>query len=233
MTINQKRELLVEMCKIREELKSNEQLVREVIEKRLTFLPRKKLYKFRTCSNQNFQILEENCIWMPSASSFHDSFDNTINIDPKQNIREIEKWLNENYPVLCFDLAKTFYEERGVVIPYTHNDFLEYVETCLDKNGDPIDEKERNFLISHASPKELEHMDEIFKQLKLVRDKFAEIEENAIDNMSMVINQTRTQMRERALVYCMTERYDNHTLWENYADNYTGFCIEYFFKDFR
>ena len=86
MTINQKRELLVEMCKIREQIKSNEQLVREVIEKRLTFLPRKKLYKFRTCSNQNFQTLEENCIWMSLASSFHDSFDNTINIDPKENI---------------------------------------------------------------------------------------------------------------------------------------------------
>lgn len=29
----------------------------------------------------------------------------------------------------------------------------------------------------------------------------------------------------------MTERYDNHTLWENYAQNYTGFCIEYCFRD--
>ena len=91
MTINQKRELLVEMCKIREEIKSNEQLVREVIEKRLTFLPRKKLYKFRTCSNQNFKTLKENCIWMSLASSFHDSFDNTINIDPKENIKEINQ----------------------------------------------------------------------------------------------------------------------------------------------
>lgn len=232
MTINQKRELLVEMCKIREQLKSNEQLVREVIEKRLTFLPRKKLYKFRTCSNQSFKTLEENCIWMSLASSFHDSFDNTINIDPKENIKEIEKWLNENYPILCFDLAKTFYEERGVVIPYTHNDFKEYIETCLDEKGDPIIEKENAFLISHASPQELEHMEEIFQQLKFVRDKFAEIEENAVDNMVDVINQTRTGMRDRSLVYCMTERYDNHTLWENYADNYTGFCIEYSFKDF-
>ena len=39
-------------------------------------------------------------------------------------------------------------------------------------------------------------------------------------------------MRDKALVYCMTERYDNHTLWENYAKNYTGFCVEYSFVDF-
>ena len=232
MTVKQKREFLVEMCMVREELKTNEHLVQDVIQRRLTFLPRQKLYKFRTCSNQNFKILEEKCIWMSLASSFHDSFDNTINIDPKENIKEIEKWLKENYPVFCFDLAKRLYEQRGVVIPYTHKDFIEYIENCLDENGDPIDEKEKEFLISHASPEELENMEEIFQQLKFARDKFAEIEDNAVENMADVINQTRFGMRDKSLIYCMTERYDNHTLWENYAKNYTGFCIEYSFRNF-
>ena len=127
MTVKQKREMLVEMCKIREELKTNEQLVQEVIHQRLAFLPHQKLYKFRTCSNQNLKTLEENCIWMSLASSFHDSFDNTINIDPKENVKEIEKWLKENYPVFCFDLAKSFCEQRGIAIPYTHDDFKEYI----------------------------------------------------------------------------------------------------------
>ena len=232
MTVKQKREMLVEMCKIREELKTNEQLVQEVIHQRLAFLPHQKLYKFRTCSNQNLKTLEENCIWMSLASSFHDSFDNTINIDPKENVKEIEKWLKENYPVFCFDLAKSFCEQRGIAIPYTHDDFKEYVTTCLDENGNPIEEKEQAFLIAHASEEELEHIDSIFQQLKFIRDKFAEIEDKTVENMADVINQTRTGMRDRSLVYCMTERYDNHTLWENYAKNYTGFCIEYSFCDF-
>lgn len=232
MTAKKKRELLVEMCSVREELKTNEQLAQETIHKRLTFLPRKKLYKFRTCSNQNLKTLEENCIWMSLASSFQDSFDNTINIDPKENIKEIERWLKENYPVFCFDLAKGLYEQRGISVPYTHKDFEEYIETCLDENGNPIEEKEQAFMIAHASPKELAHMDTLFQQLKLVRDKFAEIEDKTIENMADAINQTRVGMRVKALVYCMTERYDNHTLWENYAKNYTGFCVEYSFEDF-
>ena len=105
MTLKQKRELLIEMCKVREELKTNEQLTQEVIRKHLTFLPRQKLYKFRACSDRNFKTLEENCIWMSLASSFPDPFDNTINIDPKENAAEIERWLRENYPVFCFELA--------------------------------------------------------------------------------------------------------------------------------
>lgn len=232
MTLKQKRELLIKMCNVREELKTNEQLVQEVIKERLTFIPHQKLYKFRTCSNQSLKTLEENCIWMSLASNFSDSFDNTINIDPKENIKEIEKWLNENYPVFCFDLAKSFCEQRGIAIPYTHDDFKEYIATCLDENGDPIEEKEQAFLIAHASAEELENIDSIFQQLKFIRDKFAEIEDKTVESMADVINQTRVRMRDRSLVYCMTERYDNHTLWENYAKNYTGFCIEYSFRDF-
>ena len=232
MTLKQKRELLVEMCKVRDELKTNEQLTREVIQRHLAFLPRQKLYKFRECTERNFKTLAENCIWMSLASSFPDPFDNTINIDPKKNAREIERWLRENYPVFCFDLAKSLAEERGMVVPYTRKDFIEYVETCVDENGDLIEEKEREFLIAHASPEELERMDEIFQQLKNMRGQFAEIEDNIFEKLSDAIKQTRTGMREKTLVYCMTERHDNHTLWENYAKNYTGFCIEYSFRNF-
>lgn len=232
MTLKQKRELLVEMCQVREELKTNERLAQEIIRKHLTFLPRQKLYKFRECTEQNFKALEENCIWMSLASSFPDPFDNTINIDPKENIKEIEQWLEENYPVFCFDLAKGLYEQRGIPVPYTHKDFKYYIETCLDENGDPIEEKEQEFLIAHASAEELGRMDEIFQQLKVLRDKFADIEDSTLKNMSEVIEQSRVGMRERSLIYCLTERYDNHTLWENYARNYTGFCIEYSFRNF-
>ena len=99
MTLKQKREFFVEMCQVREELKANEQLAQEIIRKHLKFLPRQKLYKFRECTEQNFKALEENCIWMSLASNFPDPFDNTINIDPKENVKEIEQWLEENYPV--------------------------------------------------------------------------------------------------------------------------------------
>lgn len=232
MTLKQKRELLVEMCKVRDELKTNEQLTREVIQRHLTFLPRQKLYKFRECTERNFKTLAENCIWMSLASSFPDPFDNTINIDPKENAKEIEQWLRNHYSRLCFDYVKGLAEDHGGVFPYTYKDFIEYFETYTDDNGELIEEKERAFLIAHATPEELERKDEIFRQLKNMRSRFAEIEDNIFEKLSNAIKQTRTGMREKTLVYCMTERHDNHTLWENYAKNYTGFCIEYSFRNF-
>lgn len=35
------------------------------------------------------------------------------------------------------------------------------------------------------------------------------------------------------LIYCLTEEYDNPSLWENYSDNYQGFCIEYSFENYQ
>ena len=232
MALKQKRELLIEMCKVREELKTNEQLTQEVIRKHLTFLPRQKLYKFRECTDRNFKTLGENCIWMSLASSFPDPFDNTINIDPKENAKEIERWLRDRYLKLCFDYVKGLAEDHGGVFLYTYKDFTEYVETCMDENGGLIEEKELAFLTSRASPEELEHKDEIFQQLKNIRGQFAESEDCIFEKLSNAIQQTRTGMREKTLVYCMTERHDNHTLWENYAKNYTGFCVEYSFRNF-
>lgn len=89
MTLEQKRELLIELCKIRDVIGTDEQLTKTVLRNHLEFIPHKKLYKFRTCSKRNFDTLAENCIWMSPANSFPDPFDNTINIDLKRNSQKL------------------------------------------------------------------------------------------------------------------------------------------------
>ena len=232
MTLEQKKSILLSLCKYGDSIKTDKELANTVIRERLGFIPHKKLYKFRTCSERNFKTLEENCIWMSPASSFPDQFDSTINVDFRRNRKEIEEWLYTNYPVLCFDFAKTLYEQRGLTIPYSHQDFLEYVNTCLDDNGNPIAEREEQFLREHANPKELAQMDTILQQVKTLRDRFAAIEDRVCDDLIQIIDQMRTRTRETMLTYCMTEHFDNHVFWENYAKNYSGFCIEYDFSKF-
>ena len=227
-----KREIFRELCQHKEELKNDVEFVQRIINERLAYIPHKKLYKFRSCSINSFKTLEESCIWMSPASSFDDLFDNTINIDLVQNSREIKSWVYNNFPVFCFDLAKSFCESNGEDVPYNHNDFLEYIDTCLDNNGSPIIDRERNFIESRVAHDDADRMNEIFSLLKELREKFAANEEQMVDSISNAINDARTYMRDATLVYCMTENYDNPTLWERYANKYTGFCIEYYFGDF-
>lgn len=232
MKDDMKRELFKELCQHNEELNTNAFLVQKIINERLKYIPHKKLYKFRPCTIANFKTLEENCIWMAPASSFNDLFDSTINIDLAENRREIEDWLYNSFPVLCFDLVKKLCEDMGVRIPYIHADFVEYVNTCLDENGKPIAEKEKAFIEAHATPEDLVQMNYIFEMLKKYRNMFAEKEDQMVDTIIKAINDTRVCMRDSTLIYCMTERYDNPTLWENYAKDYTGFCIEYDFSKY-
>jgi len=233
MTLVKKKAAILELCQYGDSIKASEAIATSVICNRLNYVPHKKLYKFRTCTEKNLKTLEENGVWMSQASSFSDLFDCTINIDILKNSKEIEDWLHSKYPVLCYDLSKRFFEQRGFVISYTHADFTEYVQTCLDCDGNPIPAKEKAFLQKHASPEELGQMDYILKQVNALRSRFAQIEDRVYEGVVDEIDLIRTQTRDSMLVYCMTERKDNPVFWENYADNYKGFCVEYDFSEFE
>lgn len=233
MSLEKKKAAILELCQYGDFIKEDKTIAAAVINKRLNYIHSKKLYKFRTCADINFNTLEENCVWMSSASSFPDLFDCTINIDILRNKKEIEDWLHSIYPMLCYDLTKLFFEQRGVYIPYTHADFTEYVQTCLDRNGNPIEKNEVAFLQKHASPEELSQMDYILQQVNVLRSRFAQMEDRVYEGVVEAINLTRTRTRDSMLVYCMTERKDNPVFWENYSDNYKGFCVEYDFSEFE
>lgn len=232
MTDAQKRDIILEMLHQRDAIKTDEQAVRKMIDERLEFVPNKKLYKFRRCSIKNFKTLEENCIWMPPANTFYDTFDCTINIDLQRNKRDIEVWLREKYPRLSYDLARGYCESHGVEMRQTFEDMVEYLQTCIDSNGDVIEEKEAAFLNRFVTAEERELLEQSLDSLIEIRAKFMEHEDAMIQVVHEAIEQMRTHMRDAMLVYCMAEHHDIGSLWENYADVYKGFCIEYSFADY-
>ena len=232
MTDSQKREIFFEMLRHGDALKTDEKTVQEMIDERLRFIPHQKLYKFRRCSMNNFRTLEQNCIWMAPANTFYDTFDCTINIDLQRNKRDIEVWLRDKYPRLSYDLARGFCESHGVEMRQTYEDMVEYLQTCIDSNGDVIEEKETSFLKRFTTDEESAMLTQALAQLKEIRAKFVEYEDSMIQVVNEVIEQMRTRMRDAMLVYCMAEHYDIGSLWENYAAVYTGFCIEYSFADY-
>lgn len=232
MTDKIKRETFLKLLQYGDTVKTDEQIVQEFIKERLQYIPKQKLYKYRRCSAKNFKSLEENYIWMAPATEFYDTFDCTVNIDLKRNKKEIIAWLKNNYSMLSFDLAKGFCEQHGVDMRYTHEDMVEYLETCLDKNGDVIESKEAEFLRKFATQEELEKMEQTLSTLKVVREKFMQHEDSMAQIIAEAIDQMRTRFRETLLVYCMAEHHNVSSLWENYADVYKGFCIEYSFADY-
>lgn len=237
MTLKEREAHLKKLIEHGESIKTDKALVDDILRDHLCNIPHKKLYKFRTCSNQNFNVLNDECIWMPPASTFMDTFDCTINIDFEKNLPKIKAWIHESLPALCFSFIKDFYAAQGIEFPFSLDDVLEYDKRCLTPSGKIKPQEEYDFLKQHASEEELKTFDE---QIQSIRKYRADFEEKVSARMETLakdfveaLNKTRSHLRDTMLVYCMTERLENNKLWETYSDNYTGFCIEYNFENFE
>lgn len=237
MTVKEQEAYLKKLIEYGDRIKSDKSLVDSILKEHLCNVPHKKLYKFRTCSNQNFKTLEENCIWMPPANTFKDTFDCTINIDFKKNMPQIETWLHDNLLDFYFVFVKDFFESRGIPFPCNLNDLRNYTEECVSPSGKIKSMSEYEFLKKYAPDTDSEEYD---KQISEMRKKRSQVERQLTDRVKSLvpnlvdeIQKAQSHLRDTMLVYCMTERFDNHNLWETYANNYSGFCIEYCFDNFE
>lgn len=237
MTVKEQEAYLKKLIEYGDSIKTDKGLVDEILCEHLNNIPHKKLYKFRTCSKQNFKILEENCIWMPPASTFKDIFDAAINIDLKVNAPKIEEWLNSNYLSFSFTFIKDLYATNDIEPPFTPEDLQEYIEKCTTTSGDILLDQEYKFMKKFFPPEIMDEYDVQINQMRTVRnqlmDKIKVKLETIITEVLNVINELRFHLRNTMLTYCMTERFDNNNLWESYADDYKGFCIEYCFENFQ
>ncbi len=237
MTVKEQEAYLKKLIEYGDRIKSDKSLVDSILKEHLCNIPRKKLYKFRTCSNQNFKTLEENCIWMPQANTFKDTFDCTLNIDFKKNGPQIETWLHNNFLNLYFDFFEDFCETKGVELNFTLEDLQEYNENCMTESGEIILEQEYNFMKKLFPTEKSDKYDSQIDQMRILRK---QLEDKLNDNIEPLtqkiqdeISRLRSHLRNTMLTYSMTERYNNNNLWETYGDDYKGFCIEYCFEGFQ
>lgn len=227
------REHFTELISYGSELYGNKSLVDELLEKHINRIPNKKLYKYRTCAKRNIDILAENCIWVSPASSFKDQFDCTLNIDLKQNAKQIKIWIEENIAVYTYAIIKTIFLNHGKDVPLSFSDYEEAVKTCVAKDGTFMENKYREFACKHFSEDELKNYNEVIAIFPVLKQRVEALLDASIEPLLDGIGKQRIQTRERTLVYSMADSYDNKSLWENYSNDYTGFCIEYSFGNFK
>ena len=65
---------------------TNIERLKSVVATHLKYIPHKKLYRYRKCSDRELQILEGNAIWLADPKKFPDMFDATIPMSDRKNI---------------------------------------------------------------------------------------------------------------------------------------------------
>ena len=233
MTEKQKKEYFEYLASHRAEIESDQAFVDATIDEHLKFVPHKKLYKFRTCNNDNFETLAENCIWMPTAATFPDTFDSTINIDFEKNKKKLYASIKEDFVRLFYATLNNLFLQNGLKFTIPCEEFERVFNECVNKYGEIDSEKEKVFLISVANEEELSNFEKLFSNISEKRRELESRIPEIAENIVSTIEDICTRQRREALTYCMTSDHTNTALWENYANNYTGFCIEYSFENYK
>lgn len=126
---------------------------------------------------------------------------------------------------ICYTIVKKMLEEDGEMITRTELLFLmtemmkKYDEIGMDK----MEEDVREFLGEEVFAR--------YNELSLKRkDYIIEFCKKESEETLYFFERLSISPRYTLSIASFTTKYDNRNMWENYADNYTGFCVEYDFS---
>ena len=194
----------------------------------------KALYRYRPCREYEFKTLENREIWLSSAEQFLDPYDCRM----PMTVRNLSNKKIKKLAVLfAFSKYVYGYNEQQLeryemaLTPDEVRKF--YYFNCYDDEMNLVNKKINKFLKKYYVKNEHEKI----KQKILLLDKcitegnrgeefykwYKNDEENACKDR---INKNR---HER-MVCCLTESNNNPKMWEEYAENYSGFCVKYDFS---
>ena len=185
----------------------------------------KLLYKYRDGTNDyDFQMLEEQYIWADIPMNFHDPFDALVNLKLKSELPAIQKWLYNHLGELLYYSI----QPKGMQ-PHkngqTLENYLEAQNRFIDTTGRFNAQKAKSIMILETKKMHPQNR----ARLQKAYDKFEspEFEKTMQQAIKNTLENVVSSLRKKHMVCCLTERKNNQKMWEDYANIYSGFVIEY------
>ncbi len=183
------------------------------------------LYKYRDCNiEHNFTMVEEGYLWADIPANFDDPFDSLVNHKLKSELPSIQKWLYQRLgEILYFCIPPKGMQDhkKGQSLQA----YLDAQKRFMDSAGRYNAQKAKKVMV--VETRKLHPINQ--REIQKVYDKFEspEFEKKMQDSIRDIFLKIVNVLREKNLVCCLTGRKDNQKMWEDYADKYTGFVIEY------
>lgn len=183
----------------------------------------KSLYKYRPFDKYTFDMLENKYVFLCVASALDDSSECVVTIDK-------ERYLDVQEAKLCFDIVNNILE---FIRPYTS-------EKIYKKKCNKIQE------IHNMSKSSAEFMNILGNTLQeLAGDTDISVFVNFIKAIpTLTDNSLQKELFEKVIkglidarntvgICSLAESNDIESMWANYANNYSGYCIEYDMEDYE
>ena len=165
-----------------------------------------KLYRFRPCTEYAIAALENDEIWGTVASKQNDIMEYLPYFNWNKIYEDIESILNniDNFQSLLNSVKS---DKTSLIIQ------KQLTQSDIENLKDNIS---KNINDDNAAV--------IMKQLYTIL--VNQIKQNENEYLKLALNQIFA-IASRLFISCFSEENDSSYLWGNYADNNTGFCIEY------
>ena len=119
----------------REQLKNDEIALRSFLSQHFATLPEGKLYKYRACNKNNFNVLRKGQIYVPFAKEFSDEFDSLLKLDIAKNKASYIKWIRQRVPKIAYVIVKAACKEKGIQCKHLNLDLFYELFDFYDKDG--------------------------------------------------------------------------------------------------
>lgn len=179
------------------------ELLRPIVEYAHSIMP-PRLFRYRECSERQFDAFNNDRIYAVNAQMFNDPYDCLIRYDEDYLFDTIKQGSS-------FDAIKTLRDDlnNGGHLPEMWN-------TLLGEEGSKIMKN----IICHATDEFLEKRKSIFESKK----------KETFNNIDAIFKQAENFLRRNTFIACFSETVKSITMWSHYADSHKGFVLEYDFK---
>lgn len=178
-------------------------------------------YKFRTCNNRNFKALEKNSIWMPVADCFLDISDCSISFNIHFRDIEMKQLQSKKGYLSCVKMLTNCISRFPNISDTLTLGDLETVSEFINKTSQEITIDNHRIILSEVLS--IDKEDDYFEWIEYMHDIYVK----ALTRHPSKATRVSSAARKSVRVYSMTSVMNNNLLWENYANAYSGFCIEY------
>lgn len=181
-------------------LVEREPILKTIVEYVHRIIP-SKLFRYRECSEMQFDAFYHDNIYASTADKFNDPYDCLLRFDKKFIFDSIHQSASKEHIIQLRDYLKS------------GNDMPEQFRLLY---GDDRSQQLKEVLLN-ASEQDLDNYEASFNLSREVFD----------SNIEAVLNNAVLYFKQQAHVACFSETIKSVTMWSHYAKSHTGFALEY------
>lgn len=160
-----------------------------------------KLFRYRDCSEMNFDAFNEDKLFAVTSDKFNDPYDCLFRYDKEKLRNSIKMGMTTDFVYTLREYFRTGGNFPDTLKTLYEPDILNHIKES----------------IANANDEEIERFSEITASIKQTLDK-------SIDKLSEEAVQAVKQM---AFIACFSEVIHSVTMWSHYANSHKGFALEY------